>query len=86
MEKVVQEFRVIETEDGYRIEIKGDKERMKSFMHGWRPWKHWKQHGRRRWGRHYGYGPMSWMRAMCFGGPWDFESEADEPEEEGEVE
>jgi hypothetical protein len=26
MEKVINEFRVIETDDGFRIEIKGDKE------------------------------------------------------------
>ena len=28
-EKVLFELRVIETEDGYRIEVKGDKERLK---------------------------------------------------------
>jgi hypothetical protein len=36
MEKVIREFRVIETDDGYRIEIKGDKERMKHFFRGFR--------------------------------------------------
>jgi hypothetical protein len=31
-EKVIHEVRVIETEDGFRIEIKGDKEQIKAFM------------------------------------------------------
>ena len=32
MEEVLHEMRVVETEDGYRVEIKGDKERMKKFF------------------------------------------------------
>jgi hypothetical protein len=43
MEKVIRELRIIETDDGYRIEIKGDKERMKRFMRGFRGRKH--RHG-----------------------------------------
>jgi hypothetical protein len=31
-EKVIHEVRVIETEEGFRIEIKGDKEQIKAFM------------------------------------------------------
>jgi hypothetical protein len=31
-EKVLHEVRVIETDDGFRIEIKGDKERIKEFL------------------------------------------------------
>ena len=34
MEKVVNELRVIETDDGFRIEVKGDKEQIKAFMSG----------------------------------------------------
>jgi hypothetical protein len=40
MDKTIQEFKLIETDDGYRIEIKGDKKLLKSFfekgqgMHG----------------------------------------------------
>ena len=48
-EKVINEFRIIETDDGYRIEIKGDKEHLKKFMHGF---------GRRGWGHHHARGPM----------------------------
>jgi hypothetical protein len=36
MEKVLGEFKIIETEDGYRIEIKGDKEKMKEMFSGLR--------------------------------------------------
>jgi hypothetical protein len=76
MEKVIQEFRVIETEDGYRIEIKGDKEKIKSFMGGFGGRKHWRRRWRRRW-----HGPFAWMRGMHFGGPWDYEPEDEEDEE-----
>ena len=84
MEKVIQEFRVIETEDGYRIEIKGDKEKMKSFMHGFGGKKHWRRRWKRRWRGPFGYGPLAWMRAMHFGGPWDFEPDEEEEEQEQE--
>ena len=38
-EKVIHEVRIVETEDGYRIEIKGDKERLKEMFsgRGWGP-------------------------------------------------
>jgi hypothetical protein len=36
MEKVIGEFKIVETEDGYRIEIKGDRERMKEIFSGLR--------------------------------------------------
>jgi len=84
MEKVIREFRVIETDDGYRIEIKGDKEKLKAFMHGFGDKKHSRRHRRRRWGGPFGFGPMAWMRAMHSGGPWDFESESEEDEESKE--
>lgn len=85
MDKVIKEFRVIETDDGFRIEIKGDKERMKKFMSGFgRPWG---GHYRRgpgwgmRWGPFgHGFGPMmgSHMAICC--PPWDLEFEEDEEE------
>jgi hypothetical protein len=84
MEKVIQEFRVIETDDGYRIEIKGDKEKIKSFMQGFGGRKHRRRHWKRRWRGPFGFGPMAWMRAMHDGhwdGPWDFETKEDEEEE-----
>lgn len=80
MEKVISEFRIVETEDGYRIEIKGDKEKMKPFFHGFGKRKHWRRHWRRRWG------PFAWMRGMHFHGPWDYEYEFDAEEHDEEKE
>ena len=34
MEKVISEFKVIETEDGFRIEIKGNKEAIRRMLSG----------------------------------------------------
>lgn len=54
MEKVIQEWRVVETDDGFRIEIKGDKEAMRGWLkrfarraprHHWAP--HWMPFGPR---------------------------------------
>ena len=81
MEKVIQEFRVVETEDGFRIEIKGDKEKMKEFMKGFRG--HKRRHGfrgHRRGPFGFGMGPMMWMHAAPWCGPWDFEGEVEEEE------
>jgi hypothetical protein len=80
MENIISEFRLIETDDGYRIEIKGDKEQMKAFMkehhgrerHGWR-----RKRGRGPWG----FNPEMWMHmASC----WDAWEEVDETESEAE--
>lgn len=48
MEKIIQEFRVIETDDGFRIEIKGDKEQLRDFVMNLDP---------RNWGQHRPWGP-----------------------------
>jgi hypothetical protein len=87
MEKIINEFRVIETDDGFRIEIKGDKEKIKSFIagfgrHGPRPHRHG-QHGRATWGP-FGvwFDPWMWMKAASCWGMWDSEAEADEEPEE----
>jgi hypothetical protein len=65
-EKVIHEIRIVETDDGYRIEIKGDKERLREmfgkgafpfgfgrFGHG--PFQH---HGPRGWG--FPWGRRGW--------------------------
>ena len=84
-EKVLHEVRIIETEDGFRIEIKGDKERLKEmlshggpfgamqgrFGRGFGPW----QHGQR--GHH---GPFGWGHRGPWGG-WDDE-DRERPEKE----
>ena len=51
-EKVVREISVIETEDGFRIEMKGDKEELRQMIFGGREW-HFGPFG----GRHE-YGPF----------------------------
>ncbi len=52
MEKVIGEFKIIETEDGYRIEVKSDKGKMKKVFSGF-PW-----HGFR--GRGFPFGYSFW--------------------------
>lgn len=76
-EKVIHEVKIVETEDGYRIEIKGDKERMKEWRFGpFGPMRHAMRHRMRRIRHHMhggfgpGYGPWGWW--------WD--EEAPEPE------
>ena len=74
-EKVIHEMRIIETDDGFRIEIKGDKDRLRELGKMWGqfgagrmghgPWGHRGPGGRRGFGfpfgRHHGYGgPWSW--------------------------
>jgi len=70
-EKVLHEVRMIETDDGFRIEIKGDKEQLKKMgmMHfgkkGFGPGGFFgrgqgRQGRRGFWGRGHGYGPPPW--------------------------
>ena len=85
MEKIIHEVKIIETDDGYRIEIKGDKARLKEmfermpfgFRGAWGgPWEG--RRGRRR-GWHRG-GFHYWER-----GPWGwhFERQRDDAPPEG---
>jgi hypothetical protein len=37
MENVIHEFKIIETEDGFRIEITGDKDAIRQMLHGFGP-------------------------------------------------
>jgi hypothetical protein len=80
-EKVLHEVRFIETDDGFRVEIKGDKEQLKQMgmMHfgkkGFGPGGFFgRGQGRRGfWGRGHGFGPPPWA--------WDYEpsEEAEKP-------
>ena len=77
-EKVIHEVRFVETDDGFRIEIRGDKERMKQF--GFGPGLGFGRHARR--ARH-----RAWMWGWgCGPAPWWVEEadEGDRPEERGE--
>jgi hypothetical protein len=72
MEKIISEFKVIETDDGFRVEIKGDKEAMrKMFRGGHRRF----FRGRSRFGHHFPFGPG-------FGGGFGWRGPWEEPEEE----
>ena len=77
-EKVLHEVRFIETDDGYRVEVKGDKEQLKKMgmMHfgkkGFGPGMFFGRGRRGHWGRGHGYGPPPWA--------WDCEpEEAEKP-------
>jgi hypothetical protein len=76
-DKVISEFKVVETEDGYRIEIKGDKEKLKKmFEHGpmgFARGRHFRHHR--------GFGPFWWFRHGPWGhGPWGWDEEDEEAE------
>jgi hypothetical protein len=61
-EKVIHEIRFIETEDGFRIEVKGDKQRMREMGFRPRSKRRFRPRGRR--GRGPGFGPDRGF------GPW----------------
>jgi hypothetical protein len=63
VENVISEFRIVETDDGYRIEIKGDKEAIKEVTRGF-PFRH----GRR--GPGHFFFRRHAKRAMACCGPW----------------
>jgi hypothetical protein len=75
MEKVIHEWRIVETDDGFRIEIKGDKEAMRDWM------EHFESGGRRRWAHHrrpFGHwGAHFWHHV-----PWCCTDDEEEAEEE----
>ena len=88
MEKIITEFKVIETDEGFRIDIKGDKDKIRSFMPGFgrrgccsegRGHGHGGRRGRRGW---MGFNPMMWMNMPPW---WDAEG-YDEYDEAPDVE
>jgi hypothetical protein len=76
MARNIDGFAVEETKDGYRIEIKGDKETIRSLMNHLGEWPRWYT---RRWltgDEGLDLHRDKWMRALAMCGPWS----ADEPE------
>jgi hypothetical protein len=75
MEKVINEFKVVETDDGFRIEIKGNKEAIRRMLRGFGPHSFFGAHGP--FGRNFrfGFGPGFWSG---FGGWWDPWEETEE--------
>jgi hypothetical protein len=72
MEKTISEFKVIETDDGFRVEIKGDKEAMRKMFRGGH--RHFFK-GRSPFGHRFPFGPG-------FGGGFGWRGPWEEPEEE----
>ncbi len=77
MEKVINEFKVVETDDGFRIEIKGNKKVIRRMLSGFDP--HFFR-GKSPFGHgfSFGFGPRFWAGFGDWCGPWDWEEE-DEP-------
>lgn len=71
MEKVISEWRIVETDDGFRIEFKGDKEAMREWI------RHFPR-GPMRWARHMRFGPWGtgfWRHGFWYCGEEDEEAE-----------
>ncbi len=73
MEKVISEWRVVETDDGFRIEIKGDKKAMREWMEQVR------SHGPMRMRRHMPFGPWGACGRRGF---WHYGEEEEEHSKE----
>ncbi len=68
MEKIISEYKVIETDDGFRIEIKGNKETLrKMFVSG--PHHHFR--GKGPFGHHFPCGPGFGQKFRGRRAPWD---------------
>ena len=64
MEKIINEIKIVETEDGFRIEIKGDKEAIRQTLHNFGagfPFGH---------GFQFDFGPDFWGNFGKWCGPW----------------
>jgi hypothetical protein len=76
MKQIIEDFIVIEIEDGFRIEIKGDKEEIKAFISSFAGRQGWPRWYTRRWaadGGPFGLHPDLWMEAAIAWGPWELE-------------
>jgi hypothetical protein len=77
MEKVLSEWKIVETDEGYRIEIKGDKQAMREWVERFR------KHGPMRGGHRMHFGPWgAWGRHgfEFSGGCCEQESDEDKKE------
>jgi hypothetical protein len=70
MEKVINEFRIVETDDGFRIEIKGDKEVIRRMLSGFGLHNFFNVETPFGRGFRFGFGPSFWGRGgWC--DPWE---------------
>lgn len=79
MEKVINEFKVIETDDGFRIEIKGDKEAIRRMIGAFGP-PFFRARKRRPGGPgfEFNFGPRFWAGFSDWCGSWGWEEEDQE--------
>lgn len=84
MEKVINEFKVVETDDGFRIEIKGDKEAIRRMLGFLGPGGFFGRKGPfgRRYG--FGFGPHFWAGFNHWCHSWTWPEEDEESEQKGE--
>lgn len=72
MEKVINEFKIIETEDGFRIEIKGNKEAIRRMLSGFGPGSFFGFRGPFGRGFRFGFGPAGfWGGFGGWCGSWE---------------
>ncbi len=64
MEKVINEIKIVETDDGFRIEIKGDKEAIRRMLRGIGTGFPFGRSFR------FGFGPWAWNSFSGWWGPW----------------
>ena len=76
-------FKVIETDDGFRIEIKGDKEAIREMMGNFGPHFFRRRHKKHPFGHGFGFGfgPRFWAEFGDWCGPW-WEEEKEEDKED----
>ncbi|MCI0399635.1 MAG: hypothetical protein L0322_32535 [Chloroflexi bacterium] len=70
MEKIISEFKIVETEDGFRIEIKGDKEAIRRILRGFDPESFFGGEAPFGKGFRFGFGPGFWSGFSGWCGPW----------------
>ena len=80
MEKMIHEFKVIETDEGFRIEIKGDKDAIREMWGNFSPRAF--RGGKRKHGRNFGFGfgPHFWTHFGDMCGHGASAEEADQEE------
>jgi hypothetical protein len=82
-ERILDEIRFIESDEGFRVEVKGDKEQLKKMFHMHKGFKPGSCFGRGRgrfWARGHGCGPPPWA--------WEWEESTEEqttPPDENEA-
>ena len=75
MEKMINDFKIIETEDGFRVEIKGYKEAIRRMLSGLGVCNLFRAGAP--FGRSFHFGPGSWSGFGSWCGSWERTEEKD---------